>query len=114
MAETLIVFVTASRDEEALRIARAVVDEKLAACAGIIPSIRSIYRWKGEICDAEERLLIIKSRFELFPTLQQRIKQLHSYEVPEIIGIPIRVGSEDYLNWLLENTLGGQGTDSEE
>ena len=85
------------------------VEEKLAACAGIIPSIRSIYRWERRNRDAEERLLIIKSRFELFPALQQRIKQLHSYEVPEIVGIPIRVGSEDYLNWLLENTLGGQG-----
>ena len=114
MAETLIVFVTASRDEEALRIARAVVEEKLAACAGIIPSIRSIYRWKGEICDTEELLLIIKSRYELFPALQQRIKQLHSYEVPEIIGVPIRVGSEDYLNWLLENTLGGRALDIEQ
>lgn len=104
MTEFIIVFVTVGHEDEALTIARAVVEEKLAACTNIIPAIRSIYRWKGEICDDMERLLVIKTRSELFPALQHRIKQMHSYETAEIISFPISAGAPDYLQWILENT----------
>jgi periplasmic divalent cation tolerance protein len=104
MNDLIVVFVTVGGEEEALNIARTIVEERLAACANIVPAIRSIYRWKGEICDDPELLLIIKTRSQLFPAVQQRIKQLHSYEVAEIIGVPISSGAADYVSWVLENT----------
>ena len=83
--------------------------EKLAACVQIIPRIRSIYRWKGEICDEEEHLLIMKTRSALFPALQDRIRELHSYEVPEIVSFPLSAGLPEYLNWVLDNTMSSTG-----
>ncbi len=105
MTGILTVFVTTANDEEALRIANSIVAERLAACANIMAGVRSIYRWKGEIWDSEERLMMIKTRAELFPALEKRIRQLHSYEVPEIVGYPIAVGNADYLQWVLDCTL---------
>jgi periplasmic divalent cation tolerance protein len=104
MTEIVTVLVTVGSEEEAVGIARAVVEERLAACANLVPGIRSIYRWKGEIWDTEERLLIIKTRATLFASLQSRIRQLHSYDVPEIVALPITAGSADYLDWVLEST----------
>jgi len=104
MTEILTVFVTTANEEEAVRIAKTIVTERLAACANMVSGLRSIYRWKGEIWDTEERLLMIKTRAALFPALEQRIRALHSYEVPEIVGIPITAGSPAYLGWILENT----------
>lgn len=104
MTEIVTVLVTVGSEEEAVGIARAVVEERLAACANLVPGIRSIYRWKGEIWDTEERLLIIKTRATLFASLQSRIRQLHSYEVPEIVALPITAGLADYLDWVLEST----------
>lgn len=100
----LTVFVTTSNEDEALRIAHTIVTERLAACANIVAGLRSIYRWQGKICDTEERLLMIKTRTEMFPALETRIRQLHSYEVPEIVGYPIAVGNADYLQWVLDCT----------
>ena len=97
-------FVTAGKEEEASRIGRTLVEEKLAACVNIIPRIRSIYSWKGEVCDEEEYLLIMKSRSSLFPAIRDRVRELHSYEVPEIIAFPIDQGLPEYLDWILENT----------
>ncbi|HAA04552.1 MAG TPA: hypothetical protein DCZ69_15800 [Syntrophobacteraceae bacterium] len=105
MSKILTVFVTTAHEEEALRIGNCIVAERLAACANIIAGVRSIYRWKGQIWDSEERLMIIKTRSELFPALEKRIRQLHSYEVPEIVAYPIALGNSDYLQWVLDSTL---------
>ncbi len=102
MSDISVIMVTAGNGDEALIIARTLVEEKLAACVQIIPRIRSIYRWKGEICDEEEYLLIMKTRQALFPALQNRIRKLHSYEVPEIISFPCRRRSSPIIStgWL--------------
>ncbi len=105
MSRISVVLVTVGDAEEALTIARTLVEEKLVACVQIIPGIRSIYRWKGDVCDEEEKLLLMKTRSALFPALQDRIRQLHSYEVPEIVSFPIAAGLPDYLNWVIENTI---------
>ena len=99
-----IVFVTAGKEEEAVAIGRTVVEEKLAACANIIPRIRSIYRWKGEIHDETEFFIIMKTKSGLFPALKSRIRELHSYEVPEIIAFPVARGLDEYLGWVLAET----------
>ena len=104
MTDFIVVYVTASSREEAQRIADALVEERLAACANIVPGIASVYRWKGEICCDDETLLIVKSRSALFERLCARVKEVHSYEVPEVIGLPIVVGSSDYLSWLKGET----------
>jgi periplasmic divalent cation tolerance protein len=107
MNDISVVMVTVGNSEEALTIARTLVEEQLVACVNIVSGIRSIYRWKGAICDEQEQLLIMKTRSELFPALQDRIRKLHSYEVPEIISFPIAAGLPDYLNWVVENTGNG-------
>ena len=104
MTGYIIAFVTAASEEEAARIGQAIVGEKLAACVNIIRSIRSIYRWKGRIEDGQEVLLIIKTKEILFENLKKRVKELHSYSVPEIIALPLVGGDEQYLNWLGEET----------
>ncbi|NSW85029.1 MAG: divalent-cation tolerance protein CutA [Syntrophobacteraceae bacterium] len=104
MTDVLIVLVTAGKEEESLAIARAVVEEKLAACVNIIPRIRSIYRWKGEVCDDHEFFLVMKTRSDLFPSLQSRVRELHSYEVPEIVAFPVEQGLSEYLSWVSEST----------
>ena len=105
----LLVSITASSAEEAERIAEALVQERLAACVNIVPSITSIYRWQGEVHRDSEVLLIAKSRSELFESLAARVKELHSYEVPEIIALPIAAGSKTYLNWIDESVQGETG-----
>ncbi|MHC1726550.1 MAG: divalent-cation tolerance protein CutA [Syntrophobacteraceae bacterium] len=104
MSEVSIVFVTAGSEEEAVKIGQTLVEEKLAACANILPGIRSIYRWKGKTCDEQEVLIIIKTRNSLFPALQSRVRQLHSYEVPEIITFPVAQGLPEYLSWVIAET----------
>ena len=104
MTGYIIAFVTAASEEEAARIGQAIVGEKLAACVNIIRSIRSIYRWQGRIEDGQEVLLIIKTKEILFENLKKRVKELHSYSVPEIIALPLVGGDEQYLNWLGEET----------
>lgn len=102
--EKIVVLVTVPDAEEAAKIGRALVEERLAACVSIVPSTRSIYRWKGEVCDAAECLLIIKTLSNGFEVLQKRIKQLHSYELPEVIALAIAKGSEEYLKWVEESS----------
>jgi periplasmic divalent cation tolerance protein len=93
---------TCGSDEEASRIANALVEARLAACVNILPPIRSIYRWQGQIETAAEVLLLIKTTEERFSALQQRIRDLHSYKTPEIIAVPIVAGLEKYLTWVRE------------
>lgn len=96
-----IVFVTAPSQQEAESIAAALVQSKLAACVSMAP-IRSIYTWKGEVCDAEEWQLVIKTDLDQFPQLEAKVKSIHSYEVPEIIAIPLVKGYQPYLQWIKE------------
>ena len=107
MSETSIVFVTAGSEDEAARIGLTLVEERLAACANIVPSIRSIYRWKGKIRDEREFLIIIKTRTSKYELLQNRVKELHSYEVPEIVSFPVAEGLPRYLDWVREETEAG-------
>ena len=100
----MVVLVTASSQEEARSIAEAIVSERLAACANIIGEVRSIYRWEGEVRDEPEVLMIIKSRAEHFGALEARIRELHSYSVPEIIALKISDGSAPYMDWLFRET----------
>ncbi len=104
MTEYIIVFITAPNEEEAAGISQAIVGERLAACVNIIPSVRSIYRWQGRIEDEQEVLMIVKTKKSLFERLQGRVKELHSYSVPEIIGLPLVKGSKQYLDWLGQET----------
>ena len=100
MTDKIVVLCTCDSDELARRVARELVEQRLAACANILPGARSVYRWKDQIEDAEEFLLIIKSRRLLFDQLRAAIEKLHTYEIPEIIALPIVDGSESYLAWL--------------
>jgi len=102
----LVVFITTSSYEEARKIADALVDLKKAACVNIVPKVSSLFRWKGKIEDVEESLMVVKTRAELFPDVVSTVKSIHSYEVPEIIALPIIEGDPDYLAWLKEETGG--------
>lgn len=102
--EEIIVFITASDEDEAAKIAKALVEAKLAGCVNIIRDIRSIYSWQGKIEDEKEVLMVAKTQKTLFDSLMKKVKESHSYTVPEIIAIPIVEGSEDYLRWLKEVT----------
>lgn len=82
------------------KIARTLVEEHLAACVNILPPVRSIYRWHGQIESADERLLLIKTRTQDYPAIERRIRALHSYELPEVIAVPIVNGLPAYLSWL--------------
>ncbi len=104
MAEPIIVLVTCGSEEEALRVANALVEEHLAACVNLVSPIRSIYRWEGKIWDEKEWLLIIKTQKKRFQELEKKVKSLHSYSVPEIISLSIVEGSSSYLKWISENT----------
>jgi len=98
--EPLVVLVTAASREEAERIAEGLVEAMIAACATIIPSATSVYRWEGRVERAREWLLIIKTRSDVLDELVERVRALHSYEVPEVLALPVVGGSETYLRWL--------------
>lgn len=95
-----VVLVTVSSETEAQAIARALVEERLAACVNIIPGLTSIYRWEEKICEDRELLLVIKTQGQKVAALRERIVHLHSYAVPEVIALPIADGSARYLEWL--------------
>lgn len=104
MNEKIVVLVTCGSVEEARKIGRALVEERLAACVNVLQApIESIYRWKGRVDSAAEFLMIIKTARERFPALEERIKKLHSYDIPEIIAVPIEKGSRQYLSWLTDS-----------
>ncbi|MGH8011780.1 MAG: divalent-cation tolerance protein CutA [Candidatus Binataceae bacterium] len=99
-----VAFVMAANQEQSEAIARALVGERLAACVNIVGPVRSVYRWRDAIKDESEYMLIIKTRTRLFTKLERLVRELHSYEVPEIITVPISAGSKPYLEWLQETT----------
>ena len=108
MQDFIVVYVTAGSPAEGERLARALVEERLAACVNRIAPVQSVYRWQGKVEQSEEQLLIIKTRKALFTTLGKRVRELHSYSVPEIIALPIIDGSDDYLQWLDEQVGGSE------
>ena len=98
--DLIFVYMTAGSRDEAERIGRALVEERLAACVNIVPGMRSIYRWQGAVESADETILVAKTRAGLFDRLNARVRELHSYEVPCVVGLPIGRGNPDYLDWL--------------
>lgn len=100
----MVVLSTVARAEDAERIGQALVARGLAACVNVVPGLVSIYRWKGEVERAEERLLLIKTRRETFAALREALVALHPYDVPEVLALPIEDGHAPYLAWLDENS----------
>jgi periplasmic divalent cation tolerance protein len=98
--DRMIVLITTGSEEEASKIARLLVKEKKAACVNIVPGVDSLFRWKGKIDSARESLLLVKTTASLLSEIVSLVKETHSYQVPEIIGLPIIGGNEDYLKWL--------------
>ena len=103
-SQALVVYCSCPDQAIAERIAEAVVNERLAACVNLISGLTSIYRWEGQLQRDTELLLIIKTRSAVYPQLEARLRQLHPYQLPEIIALPIHAGSADYLNWIAANT----------
>jgi periplasmic divalent cation tolerance protein len=105
MTNKIVVLTTCANEKEAEKLARALLDDRLAACVNVIPRMRSLYHWKGTIESADECLLLIKSSRELFEPLSTALRKLHSYEVPELLALPVVDGEPNYLNWL-ESSIG--------
>jgi periplasmic divalent cation tolerance protein len=104
MTDVLVVLVTTPTPERAAEIARALVEERLAACGNVLPAIRSIYRWEGKVQDEAEALLVLKTTRARLEALRARVLALHPYEVPEVIALPVEAGSEAYLAWIAGET----------
>jgi periplasmic divalent cation tolerance protein len=100
VTDKIVVLTTCNSQEQGAQLARHLIEHHLAACVNILPGARSFYRWKGEIEQASEVVLIIKSRRDIFDKLREAIVQLHSYEIPEVIALPVVDGSDAYLGWL--------------
>lgn len=100
MTDKIVVLSTCDSEEQAARLARHLVEQRLAACVNILPNVRSFYRWHEKVEDSDEWMLVIKSRRDLFLALRAEIEKMHSYEVPEIIALQVVDGSQAYLGWL--------------
>lgn len=102
--EYLLVITNCPGSISAKKIAQDLITEKLAACVNIVPDIQSFFSWVGKVDKANEHMLVIKTTSASYNALEQRIKKLHPYELPEIIAVPIHTGSAEYLNWISTNT----------
>ena len=100
MASHILIFMTASTREEAMKIVRCLLEEKLIACANIVGSINSLFWWKGKVDEASEFLVLMKSHNKLFSKISKRVREMHSYEVPELITLSIEKGLPTYLSWI--------------
>ena len=103
-AKAVLVLSTFPESISVKNLAETLVNEKLAACVNIVPGVQSIFRWKDKVDNAAENILIIKTTLDLYDALERRIKELHPYELPEIIAVPIEKGLTNYLDWISENT----------
>lgn len=104
MTDKLVVLITCGSAGEARKIGKALVDRKLAACANILEApVRSIYQWKGRIESAKEFLIVLKTSRKRFTAIEREVRRLHSYDVPEIIALPIDRGSRNYLKWISQS-----------
>lgn len=99
-----VIFVTTESEDQAVEIARTLVAERLAACVNIVGPIRSIYRWRNEVKDDREYLLIIKTRALLYMKVETRVREMHTYEVPEVLALNADRGSPPYIQWMLDST----------
>ncbi len=106
MSDIVVILVTTPSIDEARKIGNALVEEKLIACANIIPQVESIFYWQDKVCNEKEVLMIIKTRKKLIDKIIKRVKSLHSYTVPEVVALPIIKGSKDYIKWVKEVTKG--------
>jgi len=100
MSGHVIVLATTGSDDQAESLARELVERRLAACVNIVNDVCSVYRWQGAVQRESERLLVIKTSRALFPRLRDTLRELHTYEVPEILALPVLEGDADYLAWL--------------
>ena len=100
----LVVLCTFPDRETAQRIATALVDQRLAACVNLVPGVQSIYRWQGKVESAEEVLAVMKTTVEVYPQLEAKLKELHPYDVPEIVALPVERVQEGYAKWVEEMT----------
>jgi periplasmic divalent cation tolerance protein len=100
MTDKIVILSTCASEEEAEKLSRLLVEERLAACVNVVPRVRSYYRWKGSVESADEFLLIIKSSRELFEKVRLAFEKTHSYEVPEVLALPLVDGAENYMLWL--------------
>lgn len=107
MTDKILVLNTCSSEDEAERLARLLVDRRLAACVSIVPRIRSVYRWKGAVESTEEWLLLIKSSRPQFAQLRAAVEGAHSYQVPELLALPVVDGAASYLEWMQANLQEG-------
>jgi len=101
--DALVVLTTVEKMEDGERLARLLVERALAACVQILPPMVSIYRWQGNVEHSSECLLLIKTTREVYPRLEAAIKEIHSYQTPEIVALPIEAGSSEYLSWLADS-----------
>lgn len=106
MIEVRVVLVTMPTAERAAELARALVEERLAACGNVVPGLRSIYRWEGRVVDEPEVLLVLKTTAARFEALRDRVLALHPYQVPEVLALPVDAGSAAYLAWVGAETAG--------
>ena len=106
MTEMLIVFTTYEREEDAVRVTRVLVEERLIACGNLLPGARSLYHWKGEVADQREVVVLMKTRKQDWAALLSRLHELHPYETPECVAIRIAAGAPKYMEWL-DEVLGG-------
>jgi periplasmic divalent cation tolerance protein len=104
VTDALLVLTTLPNADAAAELAKSVVTEKLAACANLFPALRSIYKWQAKLQDENEVLVLFKTRQEHFERLKARILELHPYEVPEVLAIPVEQGYQGYLDWLARET----------
>ncbi len=105
MSEFQMVYIVCSAESEAILIAENLVKERLVACANIFPSIQSFYWWEGKVQKGKEVALFLKSKSNHFEAIQKRVKELHSYEVPCIVALPIQNGEKNYLSWIEKESL---------